>query len=159
MEKYKAGLQTINNALSIRVTCPDNPDSSWEKARLMITKMMKTSTEVSLRIDTLQSTLPKTPKLESPPSYEEVVLTDNSSVDGNTNSVPKSYAELSAELEQFENEVNFYSAVIYTQDNVKLYFISGSGIASSYPEPETLTVALTEGKFFYSKNCYLTFEL
>lgn len=154
LEKYQKGLETIDNTLSIQVSCPDNPDKTWEKARLMIQKMQNTRNEVSLRIKTLKSTLPNRPELESLPSYEDATSTRVSEIDGNVTSNPKTYAELSAELNQFnsETEVNFYSEVIYTQDGVKLYFISGNGVVSSFSEPDTLTVAVTKGKFltFYS---------
>ncbi|XP_044762001.1 protein spartin [Coccinella septempunctata] len=148
LEKYKRGLGIIDDTLTLQVSCPDNPDTTWERARLMIQKMKKTKTEVSLRIDSLQSSLPEIIEIESPPSYQQATSTDASSVDGNVNSISKSYADLAAELEEFnkESEVNFYSEVIYTQEGVKLYFISGSAVVSSYSEPDTLTVAITKGE-------------
>lgn len=149
LEKYKIGLERIDDTLTIQVSCPENPDITWKKAGLMIQKMKKTREEVSLRIESLKTTLPHDSEVKPlSPCEEAASSTDESSVDGNKNSVSKSYAELSAELEQYNlgSEVNFYSEIIYTEDNVKLYFISGNGVVSSYSEPDVLTVAITKGE-------------
>ncbi|KAL3279737.1 hypothetical protein HHI36_017245 [Cryptolaemus montrouzieri] len=147
LDRYKKGIEIIDDVLSIQVTCPDEPDTTWEKARLMIQKMKKTRAEVLMRINTLQPTLPPRPNLESPPSYEEAMSSSGSSIDGRT-PILNTYSELAAALEDIniDPSMNMYSEVIYSHDGVKLYFISANGSVSSFSEPETLSIVLTKGE-------------
>ncbi|KAK9871343.1 hypothetical protein WA026_011609 [Henosepilachna vigintioctopunctata] len=147
LEKYKEGIEVIDDTLKIQVSYPENPDSTWEKARLMIQKIKKTRAEVLMRITTLQPTLKPRPQLESPPSYDEAVSTSGSSTEGAASNL-NTYSELASALQQINIEpgVNMYSEIIYKHEGVKLYFISSTGIVSSFSEPETLIIALTEGE-------------
>lgn len=130
----------IDKALSVLITVPDNPDAQWERACQMIQKMKKTRGEVMTRINCIQSSpnfIPEVP----PPSYDEAMASSSSS-----ETHPKTYQDLAVALSNLHIESpNSNAEVIYTHNNVKLYFISPDGVVLSTSQPETLNIALIDG--------------
>lgn len=147
LEKYKEGIKIIDSALSVQVTCPENPDISWEKAIVMIQKMKKTRGEVLSRINSIQiSDEPEEPR-EQPPSYDEAMASTP------TSSTPQTYNDLANALHQMtisnvDTDSTMEAEVVYMYDNVKLYFISSSGEVSSTLVPQTLKIILVESMLF-----------
>lgn len=91
----------------------------------------------------------------APPSYEEAMSTSTSyhsqdSYDGNTNSTNNenlSYAELGAVLENLKTDTGAQSArLIYSCEDVTLYFISSAGTVSVSSGPDTARIFEIEGK-------------
>lgn len=141
MEKYKLGIQLIDETLSIQVTCPEHPDFTWEKTCLMIQKLKKTRAEVLTRINTIQESA--TPEImEAPPSYEEAIA--NSPV--GTPTTPQTYNDLACALNHLkvDSNVEMEAEVVYIYEGVKLYFISPNGEVSSTLAPQTLKIILVE---------------
>ncbi|XP_023018570.2 spartin [Leptinotarsa decemlineata] len=142
IEKYKKGINLIDEALRIQVQCPDNPDITWEKACVMIQKIKKARAEVLTRINSIQASAEtsSTPPEESPPSYEEVV---SSSED----EAPKTYQDLATALRELsiDPNQNMQEEVIYTHDNIRVYFISPNGEVTSTRNPEVMKISLVEG--------------
>lgn len=137
IEFYRKAIRIIDQTLAIQIACPENPDHTWEKAILMIQKMKKMRAEILMRINSIQDLLPSP---DTPPSYEEATGTESN--------FPKTYMDLANALEhiKIEPDLNIYSDVIYKHDNVKIYFISSDGTVQLYSEPETMTIALTQGE-------------
>lgn len=108
----------------------------------MIQKMKKTRAEVLMRINSLQNQLEVHQEFEAPappPSYDEAM--SNAS-----NAVPKTYGELASALQAMKiEESNNPSTVIYSHDNVKLYFILPDGTVVSTTENLTLIIGIVEG--------------
>lgn len=128
----------IDKALTVQVTCPENPDLTWEKAVVMIQKMKKTRGEVLSRITTIQKSNEHLER-EQPPSYEEAVA-----------STPQTYSDLANALNNMSvDSVDTGDAieaeVVFMYENVKLYFVSGNGEVSSTLSPQTLKIILVEG--------------
>lgn len=138
MEKYKNGIQLIDEALNIQVTCPEEPDDSWEQACTMIQKIKRTRAEVLIRINSIQGNLANLMSDESPPSYEEAMSSTSSSTE-----LPRTYTELAAALNQLKIEPPNDQELIYTHDNVRLYFISPNGEVTSTKQPQTLCIYTT----------------
>lgn len=145
IEKYKEGIRLIDEALSIQVQCPDNPDITWEKATVMIQKIKKTRAEVLTRISSIQrssSFVPEVPP-EDPPSYEEAIASASSDEERSM-----TYGELATALQDMSISTNqsISEQIIYTHDNVRLYFISPNGEVLSTQLPETLRISLVQGQ-------------
>lgn len=112
----------------------------------MIQKMKKTRAEVLMRINRIQQESDFVAP-QPPPSYDEAMATSTSS--SSSDCVPRTYRELASALENLQLETKSTMArttVLYTHDNVKLYMISPEGQVVSTSEPETLTIAVVEGK-------------
>ncbi|CAG9818415.1 unnamed protein product [Phaedon cochleariae] len=144
IEKYKEGIRLIDEALSIPVQCPDNPDITWEKACLMIQKIKKTRAEVLTRIHSIQGTHSSNAaaSLEHPPSYEEAT----SSAEDSVEEFPRTYKDLATALNELsiDPNQNLHEEIIYSHDGVRLYFISSNGEVVSTREPENLMIYLVE---------------
>ncbi|XP_072386300.1 protein spartin [Diabrotica undecimpunctata] len=142
IEKYKEGIRLIDEALSIQVQCPENPDITWEKARVMIQKIKKTRAEVITRINCIQGSSSAYSSIlsEDPPSYEEAM----SSTDDEG---PVTYKDLATALRDLsvDPNQNIQEEVVYTHDNVRVYFISPNGEVVSTLQPEVLTISLVRG--------------
>lgn len=130
----------IDKALDIRVTCPEEPDFTWEQAALMIQKMKKTRAEVLTRINSLTS-VPNLSLRELPPTYEEAICSTS------TQDTPRTYNDLAVALNNLQIEsTNEPLEIIYSHDGVLLYFISPDGTVQQTSKPETLNIALIPGK-------------
>lgn len=166
---YEEGLMLIDKALSITVECPESPDFTWEKACSMLDKLKKTKKEVLIRIaDSQVQPLPEF-QHEPPPSYEEAISSPSytslqspsgacslSSISSSgpshmhsrslsPNSLPLTYSELGEALRNLKVETGAQSAqVIFSFDNVRLYFISPNGIVSAPSQPNQLRVLQLE---------------
>lgn len=128
----------IDRCLDIPVTFPDNPDLQWENMCNMIQKMKKTRGEVLTRINCLQSS-PNYVNDVPPPTYEEVIANEASTV--------KTYNELAVALSNIEiTDYEGNAEIIYTHDNVQIYFISPGGEVLSTCDPQTLNIVLLESK-------------
>lgn len=147
IEKYKEGIRLIDEALRIPVQCPDHPDSTWDKACVMIQKIKRTRAEVLTRINTIQSApgfqdiLP-----EDPPSYEEA-MSSASSTDGSTQQRGVTYKDLATALQELSIDPNQHlnEEIVYMHHGVRLYFISPNGEVTSTQEPQTLKISLVQG--------------
>lgn len=123
------------------MTCPAEPDISWEKAVVMIQKMKKTRGEVLTRIHSIQQTNEVFDPPESPPSYDEAM--------GNTPpSTPHTYNDLAAALNQLSvvDGIPMEAGVVFIYDEVRLFFISSNGEVSSTMKPQTLKITLVENE-------------
>jgi spartin len=141
IEKYKEGIQFIDKALRIQVTCPANPDFTWERAVVMIQKMKKTRGEVLSRITCIQKSNQTFESREQPPSYEEAMASTPVET-------PQTYNDLANALEHMtvKSNVTMEAEVMYMYENVKLYFISPDGEVSSTLKPQTLKITLVENE-------------
>ncbi|XP_063911841.1 protein spartin isoform X2 [Zophobas morio] len=144
IERYKEGIALIDSALAIQVTCPENPDLTWEKAVVMIQKMKKTRGEIMSRITSIQCSNDHFDHREQPPSYEEAMASTPTET-------PQTYSDLATALNQMTvSSVNTDTAmeaeVVYMYENVKLYFVSASGEVSSTLVPQTLKIILVENE-------------
>ncbi|CAG9772586.1 unnamed protein product [Ceutorhynchus assimilis] len=146
IEKYKEGIQLIDEALAIPVQCPDNPDDTWRKACSMIQKIKKARAEVLTRINCIQSTPGFESTFEEPPSYEEAMSTVSSS-DESTGFQRVTYKDLATALQELsiDPNQNLNEELVYTHPGVKLYFISPNGEVVSSQEPQLLKISLVEG--------------
>ncbi|CAH0553437.1 unnamed protein product [Brassicogethes aeneus] len=146
IEKYKQGIELIDLALNIQVTCPETPDITWEKACVMIQKIKKTRAEVLMRINSIQSvpgfiqTLTDT----DPPSYDEAM----SSLSSDSSDVPRTYRDLATALNELSIDPNLRleEEVIYLHDGVRIYFINSNGEVTSTEDPQTLKISLVEAE-------------
>lgn len=114
----------------------------------MIQKMKKTRGEVLTRINSIQSSSNFVP-VEPPPSYDEAMACSSSSSSTSPGETPRTYKELASALENLQVESKaLYNRtnILYTHDDVRLYIISPTGQTLSTSEPETLTIAVIEGK-------------
>lgn len=169
LQLYEEGLVLIDKALNVTVECPENPDFTWEKACSMLDKLKKTRKEVLIRIAESQvQSLPDF-QLEPPPSYEEAISSPSysplhsplgacslSSISSSgpshaysrslsPTSQPLTYCELGEALRNLKVETGAQSAqVIYSFDNVRLYFISPSGTVSAPSQPNQLRILQLE---------------
>ncbi|CAH1981968.1 unnamed protein product [Acanthoscelides obtectus] len=145
IEKYKEGIQLIDEALNVQVQYPEDPDPTWEKACSMIQKIKKTRAEVLMRINTIQGSSDYVPPetLEGPPSYDEAIATSSSS----SSDVPRTYKDLATALNELSIDPNqtMEEDVIYTHDGVRLYFISPNGDVLSTQEPQLLKISMVQG--------------
>nr|CAI5868431.1 unnamed protein product [Callosobruchus analis] len=145
IEKYKEGIQLIDEVLSVQVQYPENADPTWEKACSMIQKIKKTRAEVLTRINTIQGSSNFVPPetLEEPPSYDEAIATSSSS----SSDVPRTYKDLATALNELSIDPNqvMEEDVIYTYDGVRVYFISPNGEVLSTQEPQLLKISLVQG--------------
>lgn len=112
----------------------------------MIQKIKKTRAEVLTRISSIQrssSFVPEVPP-EDPPSYEEAIASASSDEERSM-----TYRELATALQDMSISTNqrMSEEIIYTHDNVRLYFISPNGEVLSTQLPETLRISLVQGKF------------
>lgn len=108
--------------------------------------MKKTRAEVLTRINSIQSASGFEPP-EPPPSYDEAMAASTSSA--SSEHVPRTYRELATALENLQLDTKStvsHTTVLYTYENVRLYMISPEGQVISTSEPETLTIAIVEGK-------------
>ncbi|XP_049820880.1 protein spartin isoform X2 [Aethina tumida] len=139
--KYKEGIEYIDQALNIQVTCPENPDVTWEKACVMIQKIKKTRAEVSMRIHSIQSAPGFTPSVEdAPPSYDEVMSNASES------DLPRTYHELAEALNDLSVDSNsLEEEVIYVCEGIRIYFIRANGEVESVRDPQTLKISWVDG--------------
>lgn len=119
----------------------------------MIQKIKKTRAEVLTRISCIQRSsnfVPEVPP-EDPPSYEEAIASASSDEE-----VPMTYRELATALQDLSisTDQSMSEELIYIHDNVRLYFISPNGEVLSTQLPETLRIALVQGKLKW----FLSFE-
>lgn len=107
----------------------------------MIQQMKQTRAEVLTRINSIQPTLDNAPE---PPSYEQAV-SNNTSV---TNQ-PLTYHDLAMALRNLSISTDHDSPVnvIYTHDDVRLYFITPDGQVSSSTDYLTLKIGVLEGNY------------
>lgn len=121
--------------------------------------------EVLIRIADTQVTRPKDLMMEAPPSYEEAIasspslspswtpsLTPGSSHQAfphssfSPSTPPLTYSELGEALRNLKVETCTQSAqVIFTFNNVRIYFISPNGHVSAPSEPNQLRILQLEG--------------
>ncbi|XP_008201219.1 protein spartin isoform X1 [Tribolium castaneum] len=139
LEKYKEGIQLIDSALRVQITCPENPDFTWEKTVLMIQKMKKTRGEVLSRITCIQKSHEEFESREQPPSYEEAIASTPTET-------PQTYNDLANALNRMtvDTGMTMEAEVMFMYENVKLYFISPNGEVSSTLTPQTLKITLVE---------------
>ncbi|PSN45011.1 hypothetical protein C0J52_11638 [Blattella germanica] len=141
-DMYEIGLVLIDKALSIPMKCPSDPDISWEKASVMIQKMKKTRKEILCRLSDAQVT--SEPSVVSPPSYEEAMACPRSGDNSLTDPIV-TYNDLGLALQNLKVETGAQAAkILYTQENVRLYFISLDGSESPSPVPEILRIVELE---------------
>lgn len=140
IEKYKQGILLIDKALNIQVTFPENPNDDFQKACSMIQKMKKTRAEVLTRINCIQSSPNFTPlPPPAPPTYDEAI-------GGQNPSQPQTYVDLATALDNLTVEnVRSDAEVIYTQENVRLFFISPTGEVTATSQGHILRIAIIEG--------------
>ncbi|RZC41035.1 Senescence and/or MIT domain containing protein [Asbolus verrucosus] len=144
VKKYKEGIQLIDEALRIQVTCPENPEFTWEKAVVMIQKMKKTRAEVLTRINCIQKSTEQYESVEHPPSYEEAMASTPTET-------PQTYNELASALNRLtidtiDTNTPMEAEVVYMYEGVKLYFISPAGEVSSTLRPQTLKIILVDNE-------------
>lgn len=142
---YKEGIRLIDEALAVQVQCPDNPDDTWQKACSMIQKIKKTRAEVILRINCIQkSSVAPAISQEDPPTYEEAMSSSEEEI-------PRTYKDLATALQELSVDPNqrMHEEVIYTHDNVRLYFISPNGEVLSTREPQTLIISSVQSKIYF----------
>ncbi|XP_066255544.1 protein spartin isoform X2 [Euwallacea similis] len=153
IEMYKEGIKLIDDALSIPVQCPENPDSTWDKACSMIKKIKKTRAEVLVRINCIQSSPGFQSVNDQPPSYEEAVSGSNSETassseePGGIESQHVTYRDLAAVLHNLSMDPNqcLKEELVYSYPGVRLYFISPTGDVLATREPQLLKISLIEG--------------
>lgn len=134
----------IDQALSVQVECPDDPDETWEKGRKIIQQMKQTRGEVLTRINCIQTSasyLQQVEQRDSPPSYEQAVSNNSAGSDRNL-----TYNDLAMALRNLAISTDGDSPVniIYTHDDVRLYFITPEGEVSSATDYLTLKIGLLE---------------
>lgn len=173
---YEFGLNLIDKALGIAIECPTKPDINWEKTYVMIQKMRKTRKEIQIRIDEVQAKphpdavepppsyeeamaaeaapvagssrdvqIPGTSKQNQP--YVPLSAVYDALLDQSHNvekSAP-SYAELNNQLGDLKLQTT-EKEIIYSHDNVRLYFIAPDGRVSSSSEPNTLIIGKIKGE-------------
>ncbi|XP_018331959.1 protein spartin [Agrilus planipennis] len=139
IEKYKEGVNIIDGALSVQVTMPESADFRWEQACRMIQKMKRTRGEVLTRIQCIQSA-PGFMQHEPPPLYDDVV--------GPETQPTQMYQEITSAAHNLANDIQSAEAteVIYSYDNVKLYFISPDGTVCQTSQPQQMIIGLVESK-------------
>lgn len=137
MDKYKEGVDLIDQALSLRVSCPNEPDPTWDRACNLIQKLKRTRAEVLTRINSL--------KLKYDfPQYSNTNSTNSESC---TSESSITYRELALALRNlsvrdFRNSDIF---VIYINDKAKLYYISPDGTVLSTSDYQELKIFGIEG--------------
>ncbi|KAF5299477.1 hypothetical protein FQR65_LT01058 [Abscondita terminalis] len=147
IEKYKEGILLIDKALDTTVTCPEKPDSTWEMACNMIQKMKKTRAEVIMRINTIKSSPSFVPESTQTTSNENVV---------SSNDTPRTYSDLAAALNDIPvEEATSPAQLIYTHDNVQLYFISPDGSVSKTVEQKELNIFMIPGNEVQQRRVFL----
>ncbi|XP_069696367.1 protein spartin [Periplaneta americana] len=135
--KYENGLLLLDKALSIPLECPPEPDDTWERACVMVQKMKKTRKEVLCRMADVQ-VAQEPPTVVAPPTYEEAMSSPNSGP-------LLTYHDLGVALQNLKVETGAQNAeIIYTQENVRMYFISPDGSVSAPSEPQVLQIAQLE---------------
>ncbi|XP_044734878.1 protein spartin isoform X2 [Chrysoperla carnea] len=155
LEKYKLGISIIDKVLNIHVECPEKTDETWVEACGMIQKMKRTRAEIIKRIASIQSSTEQQPSTsgtvatkvatpaDPPPSYEEAVSESSSAT-------PHTYSELASALENLKIEPTATDtrelALVYAQDNVRVYFISPDGTVVSFNNLETLNIYVAVGE-------------
>lgn len=138
IERYKYGIFTIDKALNIIITCPENPDQHWEETCNMVKKMKRTRAEVLTRINRITSA-PSYVHQDPPPSYEDTMSTTS----GGSN--PRTYSELAEALDNLHVDTPQGQAeIVYTQDGVKMYFIAPNGTVQSTTDAMNLNIAMIE---------------
>lgn len=139
---YKEGILLIDRCLDISITFPENPDQDWDNACKMIQKMKKTRGEVLTRINCIQTSPQFVHDIPPPPSYEEAIATQVP---------PRTYNELAVALNNIESaNYDRNAEILYTHDNVQMYYISPDGNVLSSSAPQTLNIFLVEGDFCFS---------
>lgn len=148
IEKYKEGIFLIDKALDTPVTCPENPGLTWEKTCTMIQKMKKTRAEVVMRINSITSS----------PSFNPEPQSQTASNENNTDS-PRTYSDLAMALNDLPVENATRPAqLIYTHDNVQLYFISPDGSVSRTSEPNELNIFMLTANENEERRVFLQIE-
>lgn len=111
-------------------------------------------TEVTQHLENCNGQLLTEAEAVAPPSYEEAMSTSISSCsqdsyDGSTNTSCASnlsYSELGHVLENLKSDIGAQSAqLIYSCDDVTLYFISSLGTVSVSSGPDTVRIFEIEG--------------
>lgn len=147
--------------MNINVECPEHIDSTWEEACNMIQKLKRTRAETLKRICALQppsqdlKTNLETLTIQdpSPPSYD--AATSNSSTATPTEGAkPQTYSELAAALDNLQVENSNKEkqvSLIYTQQNVRIYFISPDGTVAALPDLLVLNIfSILAGKLRFT---------
>lgn len=137
MDKYKEGVDLIDQALSLRVSCPNEPDPTWDKACILIQKLKRTRAEVLTRINCL--------KLKyDPPQHSNTDVADSQS-SASESSI--TYRELALALRDVSvrDFRNLDTSIIYINDKAKLYYISPDGTVLSTSDYQELKIFGIEG--------------
>lgn len=110
----------------------------------MIQKMKKTRAEVLTRINSIHSADGFVAPVP-PPSYEEA-MSASSSTSGDR---PRTYSELAQALHNLhiDEDLSNRPTIIFSHDNVKLYFIMPDGTVTLSHELQTLKIGIVEGLF------------
>ncbi|KAF5269372.1 hypothetical protein FQA39_LY08764 [Lamprigera yunnana] len=148
--KYKQGIFLIDKALSTTVVAPEKPDDTWEKACNIIKKMKKTRAEVAMRINSITSC----------PNFVTNEPT-TSTADAPSDSAPLTYSDLAMALNDLpieDEDVARSANIIYSHDNVQLYFILPDGSVSKTSEPKVLNIFLIPGSEKVSRRVFLQIE-
>lgn len=128
----------IHKCLDTPITFPENPDQNWDDACRMIQKMKKTRGEVLTRINCIQASPDYLKQIPPPPTYEEAMASSSTR--------PQTYNELANALNNIEaTSYSKNAEIIYTHDNVKMYYIAPDGNVLSTSEPQTLNILLVDG--------------
>lgn len=103
----------------------------------MITKIKKTRGEVLTRIKSIQSSPNFVPE-EQPPKYEQISTSSNNAVG------PVTYKDLATALNElsFDPNQDIEEDVVYSHDDVQVYFISPTGEVTSTQEPQNLKISI-----------------
>lgn len=127
------------------VSAPENRDITWERACVMIQKMKRTRAEVLTRINCITSSPNFVPR-DPPPTYEEAISRSNSV----SSYIPRTYTDLANALNDLQIEsTNTPAEIIYSHDDVSLYFISPDGTVTQTSEPQTLNIAVVPGILYF----------
>ncbi|KRT81772.1 hypothetical protein AMK59_6274 [Oryctes borbonicus] len=136
LDKYKEGIDLIDQALNIRVSYPNEPDSTWHKACDLIHKLKQTRAEVLTRINCLKS------KHDLPP--ESLPHKENNQ---NAEVLSVTYRDLAVALRDVtvRDFRNSDVSIIYTNNEAKLYYISSDGTVLSTSDYQELKIFGIEG--------------
>ncbi|KAI4459731.1 spartin [Holotrichia oblita] len=137
LDKYKEGVDLIDQALSLRVSCPNEPDPTWDKACILIQKLKRTRGEVLTRINSL--------KLKyDPPQYSN---TDVANSQSSSSESSITYRELALALRDVSvrDFRNSDISIIYINEQAKLYYISPDGTVLSTSEYQELKIFGIDG--------------
>lgn len=138
LDKYKEGIDLIDQALNIRVSCPGDSDPSWDKACNIIHKLKRTRAEVLTRINCLKA------------KYETPAKGGESSPENGDSTTVITYRELGLALRDLSvrNFKDCDTSIIYINNEAKFYYISPDGTVLSMSDYQELKIFGIEGRFF-----------